>query len=74
MGEKKIKRLSYFDVFLSAVRAESFFHNMLAVQAVFLFSQYSVAHLYNFSQNKKKQESRKLISNQISLQIERDFA
>jgi hypothetical protein len=48
MSEKIMERLFGFRIFLSAMRAESFFNLMSAVQARFIFSNFSVAHGYNY--------------------------
>jgi hypothetical protein len=41
---KDNRRVVWFYIFLSAMRAESFFNLMSAVQAGFIFSDFSVAH------------------------------
>ncbi len=44
MSEEVIKGMPAFNIFLSAMRAEPFFDVLPAVQAVFIFSYFSVAH------------------------------
>ena len=46
--EKVMKRFSGFGVFLAAIWTEFFFNNKTAIQAVFFFPKFSVAHWANF--------------------------
>ena len=44
VGKQKIEGLAPFDIFLTAVGAESFLYLMPAVQAGLVFSDFSVTH------------------------------
>jgi len=65
MSEKIMERLFGFRVFLSAMRAESFFNMVSAVKTRFVFSNFSVAHdiIMDFS----KYNYLKKLNNQIDM-------
>ena len=55
MSDEEMERLFRFDVLLTAMWAIMFLDSVSAIQAVFFFSQFSVAHFRIFTKNIKKQ-------------------